>query len=267
MKRVARLTATIALAGGLVLSTMPAASASSASSVATGAVASSMPSASAEERLTYKPRKRFAREFVRKGHVDRSPSDIKHVRELQYRLRWAGTYNGPITARFGSRLEGAVKRFQKRNNLRITGAANFDTWRKLIPKTVRGKNAVPRRCKLRNGWHACYDRSRHQVTLWNKGKLWNSWLVRGGSASYKTRLGHFEVFKRSEHHVSSLYGSPMPNSQFFSGGQAFHGSTLMMDPFVGHSHGCVNMYIKDSRQLWLLTAHRELKVHVYGRWS
>jgi lipoprotein-anchoring transpeptidase ErfK/SrfK len=41
----------------------------------------------------------------------------------------------------------------------------------------------------------------------------------------------------------------------------------MLDPFVGHSHGCVNMYIEDARQLWSLTVGRPLRVHVYGAWS
>jgi lipoprotein-anchoring transpeptidase ErfK/SrfK len=41
----------------------------------------------------------------------------------------------------------------------------------------------------------------------------------------------------------------------------------MMDPFSGHSHGCVNMYIEDARQLWSLTSNVRLGVHVYGRWS
>jgi len=267
MKRVATVAATIALAGGLVLSLLPAAGASSGPSISTSAPVASSSNASVDERLAYKPRQRFAREFVRRGDVDSSPSNIKHVRELQYRLTWAGAYNGPITGRFDSRLGGAVKRFQKRSKLRVTGVANVHTWKKLIPKTVRGRKAVPQGCKVRTGWHACYDRSRHQVTLWKRGKLWNSWLVRGGSSSTQTRVGRSEVYFRNKDHVSSLFGSPMPYSQFFDGGQAFHGSTLMMNPFVGHSHGCVNMYIKDARQLWQLTAHRELKVRVYGAWS
>lgn len=271
MKRVARAVATItlagALSGGLVLSLLPAASASPGSSVSASTVEAASSTASVDGQRTYKPRKRFAREFVRRGAADTSTSNIEHVRELQYRLTWAGTYNGPITGRFDSRVAGAVKRFQKRNKLRITGSANFGTWEKLIPKTVRGKRAVPPRCKLRTGWRICYDRSRHQVTLWKKGTLWNSWLVRGGSASNQTRVGRSEVYYRNKDHVSSLYGSPMPYSQFFDGGQAFHGSGLMMDPFVGHSHGCVNMYVEDARQLWRLTAHRELKVRVYGAWS
>jgi hypothetical protein len=59
----------------------------------------------------------------------------------------------------------------------------------------------------------------------------------------------------------------MPYSQFFSGGQALHGSRLMMDPYVGHSHGCVNFWTEDAQQLWSLTSTRTLWVHVYGRWS
>ena len=59
----------------------------------------------------------------------------------------------------------------------------------------------------------------------------------------------------------------MPYSQFFSGGQAFHGLTYMLDSFSGFGHGCVNMYIEDARRLWSLTFNVSLGVQVYGRWS
>ena len=59
----------------------------------------------------------------------------------------------------------------------------------------------------------------------------------------------------------------MPYSQFFSGGQAIHGSRYMMTPFKGHSGGCVNLYTEDARQLWNLTHDRRLHVHVYGAWA
>ncbi|HLR84161.1 MAG TPA: L,D-transpeptidase family protein [Nocardioidaceae bacterium] len=214
-------------------------------------------------------RKRFARERTKFGHRDRSPRSMHHVRELQYRLRWAKVYKGPVTGYFGKRTRAAVRRFQKRANLRRTGVANRRTWRKLIPRTVRGRKFIARQCKSKRskGPHICYNRRLHQVTLWRSGTLWNSWLVRGGSRSHKTRVGNFKVYWRDRDHISSLYGSPMPNSQFFSGGQAFHGSTYMMDPFSGHSHGCVNMYLKDANQLWVLTMKRRPKVHIRGKWS
>jgi hypothetical protein len=197
--------------------------------------------------------------------------DIDHVRELQYRLRWLDIYGGSITGRFDARLTRAVKNFQQRNHLRVTGAANADTWAELIPKTVRAKRNIPDRCRGRSvRWRACYDRSTHQLTLWKEGVLWNAWLVRGGSASDKTRLGTNTVFSRDKDHVSGIFGSPMPHSQFFDGGQALHGSVTMIDPFVGHSHGCVNMYKEDARQLWQVTTRdpmSQMKVTVYGDWS
>lgn len=267
MIKPARFALAATLAVGLTAGVLVSATASASTSVTKATTAATVGSQADEQRRLYKPRERFAREFTRRGHRDVSTSKIAHVRELQYRLRWAGVYGGPVTGTFAKRTYRAVKRFQRRNNLQVTGKANIRTWKKLIPRTVRGRGAIPQRCKRPNGWHACYDRKRHQVTLWKRGKLWNSWLVRGGSRSHKTRVGRFRVYYRDKDHVSSLYGSPMPHSQFFSGGQAFHGSTVMMDPFRGHSHGCVNMYREDARQLWQLTSKRALKVRVYGAWD
>ncbi|MGH3356573.1 MAG: L,D-transpeptidase family protein [Nocardioidaceae bacterium] len=210
--------------------------------------------------------KRFARELVRFGERDRSTYDIEHVRELQWRLKRERLYRFRPNGRYGTATRAGVRRFQRRHDLRVSGNANEATWRVLLKKSNKNRRTARRRCSG-PGWHICYDRRNHQVTLWRAGTLWNSWLVRGGSSSNKTRTGNFTVFRRERRHRSSLYGSPMPYSQFFSGGQAFHGSRAMMNPYDGHSHGCVNMYVEDARQLWSLTHDRRLRVHVYGRWS
>jgi len=208
----------------------------------------------------------FYREVVRRGDQDTSAYHIEHVRELQYRLRFAGVYRGPVTGFFGDLTHAAVQRYQRREHLRVTGVANHLTWEHLIMDSVRGRDKIVPGCK-RDGWHACYDRYRHQVTLWHNGSLRNAWLVRGGMRGYETRVGRFSVYYRDKDHVSSLYGSRMPYSQFFSGGQAFHGSPYMTNPFRDHSHGCINMYIEDARQLWALTSTKHLAVHVYGAWD
>ena len=211
---------------------------------------------------------RFAREVVRRGDTDSGTyfPRIEHVRELQYRLRWAGVYRGPVTGYFGDLTSAAVKRFQSRAKLKVTGVATHATWSTLIRRTVRGRGDVRPICRGK-GWNLCYDRTRHSVTLWHAGVLWNAWLVRGGDRGYETRTGAFRVYWRSKRHVSTIYGTPMPYSQFFSGGQAFHGSPFMTDPFVGHSHGCVNMYVEDARQLWNLTVGKRVDVGVYGAWD
>lgn len=258
MKKLLGLVAVLALLGGL--GTPVAAAASTASS---GTVTMS---AQVQAPRGFSMRQKFAREITRYGDSDSSPRSIDHVRELQYRLSWAGTFHVGVTGNFGPITRQAVKRFQKREGLRVTGVANHKTWAHLIHDTIRHRQAIPQRCKSK-GWHACYDRSMHQVTLWHSGDLRNAWLVRGGAIGYETRVGNHQVYYRNIDHVSSLYGSAMPYSQFFNGGQAFHGSPFMVDPFYDHSHGCVNMYIEDARQLWKITSTKRLAVSVYGAWD
>lgn len=209
----------------------------------------------------------FSREVVRRGDADTDPYHIEHVYEVQRRLKRLGLFDATPNGRFGPVTEAAVKRFQRRNGLAATGVVGYRTWQPLIRQSVRGRATVPQGCRTA-GWHACYDRWWHQVNLYHDGVLLNSWLVRGGGASTPTRTGTFRVYYRDIDHVSSTFDSaPMPYSQFFSGGQALHGSRLMMDPYVGHSHGCVNFWTEDARQLWNLTSTKRLWVHVYGRWN
>jgi hypothetical protein len=209
----------------------------------------------------------FTRETVRRGDVDADPYHIEHVYEVQYRLKRLDLYDARPDGRFGRLTEAAVKEFQRRNGLVVSGVVDAATWRPLIRQSVRGRRVVPAGCKSA-GWHACYDRRWHQVNLYHDGTLLNSWFVRGGGATTPTRTGTFRVYYRDIDHVSSTFDSaPMPYAQFFSGGQALHGSRLMMDPWVGHSHGCVNFWTEDARQLWNLTSTTRLWVHVYGRWS
>ena len=229
------------------------------------ATAASANAAAAPDGSRWTMQDRFAREVVRKGDQD-AQGHIEHVFELQYRLRWARVYSGPVTGYFGDLTHAAVKRFQNKVGLKVTGVANHATWRQLIPRTFRARSLVPDRCHG-PGWNACYDRKRHQVTLWHNGRLWNSWLVRGGDRGMESDPGSYRVYWRDKDHVSGLYGSPMPYSQFYHGGEAFHGSPPMVDPFVDHSHGCINMYVEDARQLWYLTVPKRLDVNVYGGWD
>ncbi len=221
----------------------------------------------ASRRTNFSLKDRWAREATRYGNADSSANSIKHVTELQYRLSWAGVYNSGATGYFGPRTREGVRTYQRREKLRVTGVATHRTWAHLLRDTVRRPGRIPRVCKTR-GWHACYDRSTHQVTLWHGGRMHNAWLVRGGAyGRYETRVGKSVVYYRNIDHVSNLYGSSMPYSQFFDGGQAYHGSPYMLNPFVGYSHGCINMYIEDARQLWKLTSNRRLHVSVYGAWD
>lgn len=209
----------------------------------------------------------FTREPVKRGDVDADQYTIEHVFEVQIRLRRLGHFTAAPNGVFGPRTERAVKSFQKARRLRVTGRVEARTWAQLIRLSTFGKAGVPAACE-NPGWHVCYSRPLHQASLYHDGKLHNSWLVRGGSYDAQTRTGDFTVQWRSERHRSRAFdNAPMPYSQFFSGGQALHGSRNMMNPYVGHSHGCVNFWVEDARQLWNLTHDKKLGVHVYGAWD
>ena len=209
----------------------------------------------------------FSREVVSRGDVDHGPYDIEHVFEVQFRLKWLGFFKGTPDGHFRAGTREAVLAFQKANGLRQTGTVNRPTWEPLIKQTIRGARLIPKGCRAA-GAHACYDRRRHQLTLFRNGHLVNAWLGRGGARNAQTRVGRYRVYYRDIDHRSSEYhNAPMPYAQFFSGGEAIHGSRYMVNPFKGHSHGCVNLYVEDARQLWKLTASRPLTVHVYGRWT
>lgn len=250
------------VAGVCALAVTAAGPAVSATGASAGATASLRSQAAAPVGLNAP----WARETTRYGARDIDPFRIAHVRELQYRLKWVGLFKAAPTGYYGTVTRAAVRAFQTRRHLPATGTATPATWKLLLQRTVRNPGGIPAVCKTA-GWHACYDRAFHSVTLWDNGSIYNTWLVRGGGSTTQTRTGTHRVYYRDINHVSGVYGSPMPYSQFFDGGEALHGSRLLMDPFVGHSHGCVNFYVEDARQLWNLTHDKPLAVTVYGAWS
>jgi lipoprotein-anchoring transpeptidase ErfK/SrfK len=66
--------------------------------------------------------------------------------------------------------------------------------------------------------------------------------VRFGASDTPTREGRFSVYLKDRDHVSKLFGSAMPFSMFFSGGQAVHySSDFAATGYNGASHGCVNV--------------------------
>jgi len=215
-------------------------------------------------------RPRLYRETVRYGARDLSPYQISHVYEVQIRLTWAGAYSGPITGYFGPLTLAGVRRFQRSQHLQPNGVVDATTWPRLIRvSTTRrgGDRRLPSVCRSA-GWHTCYSRPTHELFTFHDGLWWNVWLVRGGSYLLQTVRGTYRVYWQDIDHRSMLFnGAPMPYSQFFYGGEAVHGSATMVNPLVGHSHGCINMYIEDSAELWRLTAGRRHVVTVFGAWA
>lgn len=159
----------------------------------------------------------------------------------------------------------AIRAFQTKQGIKPnTGFAGPVTWGRMQLLSAKKNPNAAGKCPVRSYRVACVDLPR-QLTWVQKGKkvLWGPVPMRSGRAGYRTRTGWFKVYWKHKNHWSTLYNSPMPYSQFFSGGQAFHaiyGSVY--DP--NGSWGCVNLRLADARSLWNVTKTND-HVYVWGR--
>jgi hypothetical protein len=159
----------------------------------------------------------------------------------------------------------AIRAFQTKQGIKPnTGFAGPVTWAGMQLLSAKKNPNAAGKCPVRSSRVACVDLTR-QLTWVQKGKkvLWGPVPMRSGRAGYRTRTGWFKIYWKHKNHWSTLYNTPMPYSQFFSGGEAFHaiyGS--IYDP--NGSYGCVNLRLADARSLWNVTKTND-HVYVWGR--
>lgn len=159
----------------------------------------------------------------------------------------------------------AIRAFQVKQKIKpAIGFAGPVTWARMQLIAARKNPNAAKKCPVRAYRVACVDLDR-QLTWVQKGKkvVYGPVPMRSGRAGYRTRTGWFKVYWRHKNHVSTLYNQPMPYSQFFSGGQAFHavyGSIFT----TGGSTGCVNLRLGDARKLWGVLK-KDDRVYVWGR--
>ncbi|MFH8338770.1 L,D-transpeptidase family protein [Streptomyces sp. AM6-12] len=174
------------------------------------------------------------------------------VRELQARLRqldWL--FDGP-TGSYDDLTERAVRGFQGKRGLPVTGVTDGVTWRRLVAMTrapgrwelylMGGQPAAAPDPRCLTGRVLCISKPGRTLRWIVDGRTVSEMAVRFGTRRSPTREGVFRVYWKSRHHVSTLYDSPMPYAMFFSGGQAVHYSyDFAARGYAGGSHGCVNV--------------------------
>ncbi len=173
------------------------------------------------------------------------------VRDLQARLAQIAWWFGDTTGTYDRATVEAVRGFQEKRAIPVTGDVDQRTQDRLhamtsTPSYEAKNNIKPKPGALhpscRTGRALCVDKSRNNLRWVVDGKVVATYDVRFGSDELPTREGQFSVQRKSRDHVSSLYDTPMPFAMFFSGGQAVHYSPdFAANGYSGASHGCVNV--------------------------
>ncbi len=177
------------------------------------------------------------------------------VRALQARLRQIAWYAGDVTDSYGTVTTAAVKGFQAKREIAVTGYVDRRTMKRLegmtrtptadeLANRLPGGTSTSARLDPRctTGRALCIDKSSSTVRWVVDGTVRRTMAVRFGSSYTPTREGLFRVGWKSRDHVSKLYDSAMPFAMFFSGGQAVHySSDFAARGYSGASHGCVNV--------------------------
>ncbi len=180
--------------------------------------------------------------------------ESRRVRQLQSRLRQLAWFSGDVTDHYGAATVTAVKGFQGKRAIPVTGAVDQRTWDRLVamtrtPTSDELANKAPKptpvghldaRCLT--GRAICISKSSNTLVWVVNGTQQFRADVRFGSELTPTREGAFSVGWKSRDHVSTIYHTPMPFAMFFSGGQAVHYSAdFAARGYHGASHGCVNV--------------------------
>jgi peptidoglycan hydrolase-like protein with peptidoglycan-binding domain len=179
-------------------------------------------------------------------------SSGRGVREVQARLVQIAWLFGDVSGRYDGRTVTAVRGFQRKRQIPVTGEVDRRTLDRLVAMTStpthaamfnvrpRADGSLDARC--RTGRAMCVDKATNTLRWVVDGQVRLTVDVRFGSDELPTREGLFAVQRKSRDHVSSLYDTSMPFAMFFSGGQAVHYSPdFAANGYNGASHGCVNV--------------------------
>ena len=175
------------------------------------------------------------------------------VRDAQARLKQIAWIFGDVTGTYDAGTVEAVRGFQAKRQVPVTGKIDERTLDRLHAMTVTPSHeelfniepkpgALDPRC--RTGRVLCIDKTSRTLRWVIDGKVQLTLDARFGSTvnDTPTREGLFHVYFMNADHVSKLYGSAMPYAMFFSGGQAVHySSDFASVGYYGASHGCVNI--------------------------
>ena len=97
------------------------------------------------------------------------------------------------------------------------------------------------------------DISSQTMSVKVNGWWWASWKVSTARDGYYTPRGKFRVQRTARVYYSKKYdNAPMPNSVFFHGGYAIHGTGHVRALGRPASHGCIRLHPANAADLYEL---------------
>jgi lipoprotein-anchoring transpeptidase ErfK/SrfK len=97
------------------------------------------------------------------------------------------------------------------------------------------------------------DISSQSMTVRSSNQNYGYWKVSTARSGYYTPRGSFSVKRLARMHYSRKYdNAPMPNSVFFHGGYAIHGTGSIRSLGRPASHGCVRLHPANAAMLYSL---------------
>ncbi|MEV5608218.1 L,D-transpeptidase family protein [Streptomyces sp. NPDC052225] len=201
------------------------------------------------------------------------PSEVQRAPAVATCTKKTGPYQRQVERWLKLKVDGrqsaadckAIRAFQTKQGIRPDiGFAGPVTWGRMRAISARKNPNAAKKCPTRAYRLACVDLPR-QLMWVSKGKkiVYGPVPIRSGRAGNATRAGWHKIYWKHKNHWSTLYNTPMPYSQFFSGGQAFHAiyGNIYSPP---GSRGCVNLRLSDAKKLWGVLKKGD-RVYVWGR--
>jgi lipoprotein-anchoring transpeptidase ErfK/SrfK len=97
------------------------------------------------------------------------------------------------------------------------------------------------------------DLSEQRMQVFVNGWPTYSWPVSTARSGYVTPTGSYQAYRLEKMWYSRKYDmSPMPNSIFFKGGYAIHGTGYVKNLGKPASHGCVRLHPDNAKTLFSL---------------
>ncbi len=167
---------------------------------------------------------------------------------LQQHLAWIGSSGVALTGTLDAATGDAVRRFQAKHELAVTGRADAHTVSALARVARRGAQLDPRCTSVPVA--VCVDKTQKVLRYVENGVVLRTLDAnfgpekgeKGFGTYSRTREGSFTVYRRHRDHVSTGYGTPMRFSLFFDGAEAMHYSDYFRrGGYAIRSFGCVDI--------------------------